>query len=167
MSWITIHLDDAMMAALEAAAADVSSKYPTLRVSREDIARSAIARWIETQSKPTPAAPVAPVVAEKPARVPVQHLSDLSTIDERMRWLRRCANLSQRAVDRAAGVRRGIAWAIENGGDSHSVSMMQPVANLFGVSLDWLLSGMGDRPSPRAVAISVADRRVDLQGGRR
>ncbi len=55
MSWITIHLDDAVIAALDAQAAEITSKYPSLRVSRDDIARSLIARGLATDSKPATA----------------------------------------------------------------------------------------------------------------
>lgn len=173
MSWLTVHFDEQTIAALDAAAAEITAHYPTLKVSREDIVRSLVARGIEAPRKSAPQ-PIAPVVAP-PQPAPVEDRRPITstdqphglrTLDERMRWLRRCANLSQRAVDRAAGVRRGVAWALENEGDSHSMEMLDPVAKLFDVSLDWLLRGVGTVPSPRAIAVGVASRRKDTEVSR-
>ncbi len=63
MSWLTLHLDAATVAKLDAEAAALVAQYPTIKATREDIARSLIARVlgapapVEAQPKPQAPAP--------------------------------------------------------------------------------------------------------------
>lgn len=60
MSWVTIHLDDATIAALDAAAARIAATLPGISVSRDIIARSAIILWLAEHGSATPTPQSAP-----------------------------------------------------------------------------------------------------------
>lgn len=55
------------------------------------------------------------------------------------------------ALDRAANLFRGHVWQIENGHIAKvEASTAMQLADALGVSLDWLLRGVGDGPSKAA-----------------
>lgn len=80
MSWLTVHFDEQTIAALDAAAAEITAHYPTLKVSREDIVRSLVARGIEAPRKSAPQ-PIAPVVAP-PQPAPVEDRRPITSTDQ-------------------------------------------------------------------------------------
>ena len=78
-----------------------------------------------------------------------------STLAERLKWAREAVDegLSAREVDRVAGLHHGHTWAIESGARTNIESATSlALARVFGVSLDWLLTGSGSVPIMSSVA---------------
>ena len=99
MSWLTVHFDEQTIAALDAAAAEITAHYPTLKVSREDIVRSLVARGIEAIDQQ--AATCRDVVCP-------QWLRDRGA---QARWVQRRARLTRRSVGTAFYVAFGVTIA--------------------------------------------------------
>ena len=83
-------------------------------------------------------------------------------LGDRMRWARSAAGISARGLDQKAGLRPVHVASIEAGRRPNIESRTaMKITAVLGVSLDWLLAGVGERPSPEAVKASVAARDAD------
>lgn len=86
----------------------------------------------------------------------------MTTLATRARLLREYAGIGQREADRLADVTRGLSGSIEREEvESPRAEALLSLSALYGVSIEWLLSGKGEEPDRRAVARAVADRRTD------
>ncbi len=83
-----------------------------------------------------------------------------TSIAERVRWLRASAGLSMRSLSDLAGLDPSHVRLIESGerDDPRSKTLSQ-LANVTGVTLDWLIDGKGDTPDPDAVRAAVGRAR--------
>jgi len=81
----------------------------------------------------------------------------------RLRELRALAEVSCSESDRLAGVCRGMTSYAELSGADISSSRSAAYARVFGVSLDWLVSGEGPRPSKGVVQRAVQRARERLR----
>lgn len=85
----------------------------------------------------------------------------MSNLGARVRWLRESAGLSARRMSTLMRgdpnkVRRHIGLIEAGARDNPSLDTLTALSDLFGVSLDWLATGKGERPSPVDVRASVA-----------
>ena len=81
------------------------------------------------------------------------------TLRERVRWLRELVGLGQRAADRLAGLQQGSHGRVESGRSvSPRLLTLEPIAGLYGVTVDWLGRG-GERPTNQEIARAVAAAR--------
>jgi transcriptional regulator with XRE-family HTH domain len=90
-------------------------------------------------------------------------MGKLSTIKARVRWLRAASGLSARGVAEGAGIAHTLVSYLEDGSrlDPRS-STMTAIAQFFGVTLDWLIRGVGPEPEPekiRAVGAAAQEKR--------
>ncbi len=77
-------------------------------------------------------------------------------------------DLSSRELARLAGISESHPWLIESGQRPHVAShLLSAMARALGVSLDWLINGEGDRPTPEGVqaAVKEARDRLDAENG--
>jgi transcriptional regulator with XRE-family HTH domain len=92
----------------------------------------------------------------------------LASLQDRLRTLRTMAGLEPSEVGRLAGlVGRSHVDQIESGRTLHPrADTLTKLAELFGVSLDWLVRGHGPMPSRLCVLIAVekAHRAHDAAG---
>ena len=73
------------------------------------------------------------------------------TLGGRIRSARKALGLSASALDAAASLTRGHVWQIENGRKPKiELDTATKLAGALGVSLDWLVRGVGDGPSKAA-----------------
>lgn len=74
-----------------------------------------------------------------------------TTVGERVRAARVALGLTGRALERAADMTPGHVWLIENRPNaSISSNTARALATALGVSIDWLIAGVGAGPkSPR------------------
>jgi len=86
---------------------------------------------------------------------------DLSRgIGKRLEAARELAGISARELDKLIGVSPGYCSRIESGDRPDPGSMVsERIARVFGLSLDWLISGVGPSPTVRTVAAAVAKSR--------
>lgn len=82
------------------------------------------------------------------------------TIGDRLRWLRAETRMSQRAVAKAASLGDAHVRVIEVENRDVQGSTATAIAGVFGVTVDWLLNGTGERPDADAVR-----KRVQLNCG--
>jgi transcriptional regulator with XRE-family HTH domain len=79
------------------------------------------------------------------------------SLPERLRFLRTTAGITYSSVDELAGLRRGHARVVETGKrpyiEAHTVAAL---ADVFGVTMDWLFRGLGDAPTDASVRDAVA-----------
>jgi len=77
---------------------------------------------------------------------------DLSGIGGRLRYAREAAGLSSRQLSQRAGIAQAIAGMIERGATrAPTTETVQRIASVLGVSLDWLIAGTGQAPSPEDI----------------
>lgn len=87
----------------------------------------------------------------------------MDTLSARARFLRESAGISQREADRLAHLTRGASGAIERGEvEKPHAETLLGLSRLYGVTIEWMLTGDGSAPPHRDVAIAVANRRADL-----
>jgi transcriptional regulator with XRE-family HTH domain len=88
-------------------------------------------------------------------------------LHERLRVAREKAEgLSQRELSRLAGVAEGAVWFIETQPDRRTDAwLLDRVASVLGVSLDWLVRGIGPEPTADAIREAVAAARVRVATG--
>lgn len=84
----------------------------------------------------------------------------LDTLSARLRWSRDAAGISARTLSALTGLHRSHVSLIE-GGEKASVDAgtLAKLADVLGVSMDWLYSGRGRRPSKAEIATAVARAR--------
>lgn len=77
-------------------------------------------------------------------------LADMSqTLSDRLKIARSAVGLSARKLSRLAGLADGHVAMFERGiVDDGSAKTMGRLAQALGVSLDWLVLGIGDGPAP-------------------
>lgn len=88
----------------------------------------------------------------------VVHMSNgiEKTLGQRVAALRGLSSLSARAVDSLVSVSYGYTLKIEKGQATEvSGNTLAAFAELFGVSLDWLVNGTGPEPTARKVKAAV------------
>lgn len=76
---------------------------------------------------------------------------DLSSPKGRLGHARRLAELSQNRLSRVAGLSRCYVGLVESGTKPLGLEAAHPLARSLGVSLDWLVDGLGDPPLPQAI----------------
>ena len=82
-----------------------------------------------------------------------------ASIGERLRWLRAVAGITAREADRLADKAEGHVSLIESPERRDAAVKTDTAtayADVFGVSLDWLVNGRGNPPRARAVRDAVA-----------
>lgn len=93
-----------------------------------------------------------------------------SDCGRRMRLARELAGVPARALSLAAGASPSIVNQIEIGRvESPSANLLNAIAGLLGISLDWLVTGRGKGPSERQVRgalerVQAANRRTETEG---
>lgn len=86
-------------------------------------------------------------------------------LHERLRRARETAELSQRELSRLAGLSEGTVWFIECRPDKETAqSFVVALADVLGVSLDWLVRGLGDEPTAEQIRAAVAVARERAAG---
>lgn len=78
------------------------------------------------------------------------------TMSDRLREARRLSGLSARALSRCAGLAETHVSLIESGATNMGTQTAERLANALGVSLDWLVSGVGNGPTEVSVRAAVA-----------
>lgn len=85
---------------------------------------------------------------------------------KRLEHARTLGRLSARELDRLAGLGEGHVSMIETGRrPSIEAKTASALAEVLGVSLDWLIAGVGAEPRPRRVVASVEAARARLSKG--
>lgn len=85
----------------------------------------------------------------------------MDTLAQRARLLREYAGIGQREADRLAGTHRGFTGEIERGGRVNPrAGGVSKLARLYGVTVEFLISGDGETPSKDNVAAKVAALRT-------
>ena len=90
----------------------------------------------------------------------------LNSFSARLSRLRRVAGLSQRELDRLAGITEGHSNALERD-PRHGVTaaIVTRLAAVFGVTIDWLYCGKGPTPSDSDIMRAVQRTRRRLASG--
>jgi transcriptional regulator with XRE-family HTH domain len=85
-----------------------------------------------------------------------------ATVAGRLRVARKKAELSARELARLTGISEALIGYIERSpcGDRSRARTLIQIARVLGLSLDWLLLGVGDAPRVGTVRASVARARV-------
>lgn len=84
-------------------------------------------------------------------------------VGARLRWLRESVGASAREIDRLAGLHECHLSVLENAKhDRVSAKTLTALAGVYGVSLDWLIRGIGEPPLEEHVrkAVDRARRRT-------
>jgi transcriptional regulator with XRE-family HTH domain len=75
---------------------------------------------------------------------------------ERLQTARKLAGLNQGTLSELAGLSRGLVWAIEDGlRPDPTVKTAKALAAVLGISLDWLVTGTGAKPTEEQIRRSV------------
>jgi HTH-type transcriptional regulator, cell division transcriptional repressor len=86
-----------------------------------------------------------------------------ATYGDRITWAREAAGLSSRDLAQRLGVRLTTVQAWENDRAEPRANRLQMMAGLLGVSLRWLLTGMGDGlDAPPGETVTHPDQRALL-----
>lgn len=79
---------------------------------------------------------------------------------DRIERLRNLSEMSSRELDALAGLRAGHSRQIEQFSPPHvEVLTLSRIGDVLGVSIDWLYTGLGDKPSNERVIESVRKAR--------
>jgi hypothetical protein len=84
------------------------------------------------------------------------------TLAERLRYLRRVAHMGARELDRLAGLQQGHTYQLESrqsGCERLEARTVHGIADVFGVSMEWLFLGRGRAPTRDAIRLPVARAR--------
>jgi transcriptional regulator with XRE-family HTH domain len=85
----------------------------------------------------------------------------VETLGDRIKSLRRHAGLTATQAGELAGLKgRGHVASFERGATGITGGTLARLADVFGVSLDWLYRGLGEAPTKLAVKKAVALARV-------
>ena len=90
-------------------------------------------------------------------------------IGQRVRALRG-TTISTKEVDKLAGLTAGVTWSLEDSDSNNAqTKTLTPIAEIFGVSLDYLIRGDGLEPSREELdaAIALARARYESRRGRK
>jgi transcriptional regulator with XRE-family HTH domain len=78
----------------------------------------------------------------------------------RIERLRGLTGLSARGLARLAGLHGSHVWTIESSASEQvSASTLRRIADVFGVTIDWLFDGEGEGPTPDSLRKAVARAR--------
>lgn len=83
------------------------------------------------------------------------------TVVDRVRRVRELSGLTARSLSMLAGLSPGLISLIENGVRSLGGDSATKLAIAVGVSLDWLLLGIGDEPTKEQIAQAIASRQPE------
>lgn len=73
---------------------------------------------------------------------------------------RKLAEISTKDLDRLAGLKAGVTWAVENSATGNSeIRTLDAIAKALGLSLDWIVRGDGPEPTTEAIKAAVASAR--------
>ncbi len=87
----------------------------------------------------------------------------MDTISDRVRDLRTRSGLKGKELDRLAGFSPGKLWSIERAeGQNFELDTIRGLAGVFGCSLDYLVSGVGEPPTDEQLADAVKAARDAL-----
>jgi transcriptional regulator with XRE-family HTH domain len=79
------------------------------------------------------------------------------TFGQRLRWARSHTGLSAAVLSQRAGLAASHVGLLERGDvEWPTTRVAVALALMFGVSLDWLLIGVGEDPSPEAIREAIA-----------
>lgn len=83
----------------------------------------------------------------------------MKTLGQRLEWARKVAKLSQRGLARRAGLgsQRHVGLIESGERDNPELKTLQKVADTLGVSLGWLATGEGERPTAETIRATVGD----------
>lgn len=80
----------------------------------------------------------------------------MNTIAERLRWARELGGISARRLDELADLTAGHSNGIESGRRQNpETKTVQKLVRVLGLSLDWLLNGVGEPPTLEGVRAAV------------
>ena len=86
------------------------------------------------------------------------------SIAERVRSAREASGLSQRSLSTLAGLSTGAVNLIESGDrESPAAATLAGIAGVLGITLDWLVSGIGDEPKAEAIRGAAARAQSDYE----
>jgi transcriptional regulator with XRE-family HTH domain len=84
------------------------------------------------------------------------------TLGDRVRFLRKLAAMSARELDRLARLREGHIFQLESrvsGSERLEARTLNRIAEVFGVPMEWVFKGRGQRPNKMTVSLPVARAR--------
>lgn len=85
-------------------------------------------------------------------------MNELDTLGRRIAFARGLANLSAARLGKLANLSSAIVAMIEKGDRKDPVgSTVASIAQVLGVSTDWLLTGVGDPPTKEQVEAALAN----------
>jgi transcriptional regulator with XRE-family HTH domain len=80
-----------------------------------------------------------------------------SDLSGRLEFARKSGGLSSRRLSALAGIAQAAAGMIERGVvPTPTTETVVKIANVLGVTLDWLIAGVGPEPEPEAIRAAVA-----------
>lgn len=81
----------------------------------------------------------------------------VQSLPERLRYLRTVAGLKPADLDKLAGLGRGHSRMVE-AGERYRIEALTlaNLAEVYGVSMDWLYRGLGEQPTEEAIREAVA-----------
>lgn len=80
----------------------------------------------------------------------------MQTLKARLHWAREISTLSQRGLARRADVASRIVSQIEAGDrDNPELKTLRALADALGVSVGWLATGEGERPTAETIRATV------------
>ena len=83
------------------------------------------------------------------------------TFGARLERLRTIADMSSKELDRLAGLVAGHSRSLEVGDpEGVTAKKVRQLARVFGVSIDWLFDGAGERPKPEDILAAVSRSRA-------
>lgn len=85
-----------------------------------------------------------------------------NSLQSRLKWAREAADLSASALSELAGLTRSHVSLIEKGGrrrETVDARTLSALADVLGISMDWLFAGKGDRPAREAICQAVEECR--------
>ncbi len=85
------------------------------------------------------------------------------TTSSRLAWVRKAAEVSAREFGRLVGVSGTTIRNIETDAKKVSLPTVLRISDAFEVSIDWLVSGKGKRPSSRRVREALLTARGRLE----
>lgn len=80
----------------------------------------------------------------------------MKTAGERIKAARTLAGISTKDLDRLAGLKEGVCWAVENSATGNSETRtVDKIAKVLGLSLDYVIRGDGKPPTANKVKAAV------------
>ncbi|MGR3541557.1 MAG: helix-turn-helix domain-containing protein [Hasllibacter sp.] len=88
---------------------------------------------------------------------------DRATFGDRLAFARDVAGLDQKALSERLGVKRGTVARWEDDVDEPRANRLQMLSGLLGVSMRWLLTGVGDGPAADEAPADLAETLTELR----